>query len=95
LKAENILINSESNIKLIDFGSAAKIDPNNLMRGKIGTAVYCAPEVARESGTYSEKCDMWSLGVLIYFLLTRNYPFEGNNDNETLRIIIRTNTYPR
>jgi len=43
----------------------------------------------RETLTYDEKCDMWSLGILIHFLITGYYPFEGENNKETLRIVLR------
>ena len=70
LKPENILINSDNKIKLIDFGAATYIDSNKGLRGCVGTAEYCAPEVASRIWSYDEKCDMWSLGVIIFYLLT-------------------------
>ena len=79
---------------MIDFGASAKIDPQRGIRGLYGTAVYCAKEVAQISRPYDEKCDIWSLGVLMYFLLTRGYPFEGQDDIDTLNLIIRAKNYP-
>jgi len=70
-KAENILIESfsetnldEISIKLTDFGTA---NYNVKMFKHIGTPYYVAPEVL--TGKYNEKCDMWSCGVLLYYLL--------------------------
>jgi serine/threonine protein kinase len=79
---------------LIDFGTATNIDTNGV-KGLVGTAAYCAPEVAVKNNIYNEKCDMWSIGIMMFYMLTRKYPFEGDNDNETLRIIKSTQEYPK
>jgi serine/threonine protein kinase len=79
---------------LIDFGTATNIDTNGV-KGLVGTAAYCAPEVAVKNNVYNEKCDMWSIGIMMFYMLTRRYPFEGDNDNETLRIIKSTQEYPK
>jgi calcium-dependent protein kinase len=51
----------------------------------IGTAYYIAPEVLK--GQYDYKCDIWSIGVIMYMMLTGNAPFEGSNDLEIIRAI--------
>jgi calcium-dependent protein kinase len=77
------------NIKLIDFGTAVRVDKNKTIKGAIGTAYYIAPEVL--SGTYNHKCDLWSLGVIIFILLAGYPPFDGQNDEEILEKVKKSN----
>jgi calcium-dependent protein kinase len=78
IKPENILFKGQEP-KLADFGLA------RLMAGTsnfslVGTPYYLAPEVI--SGDYNMKCDVWSLGVVIYFAVTGKKPFEGKDRDE-------------
>ena len=86
LKLENILFQSkqENIIKLTDFGSSGlfpantnKKIPQNLMLDTVGTAYYIAPEVLNDR--YDEKCDIWSIGVILFMLLSGRPPFEGTS----------------
>jgi len=80
LKLENFLYErlDSDHIKLIDFGFAKHVRGRHKLETACGTLQYCAPEVLARS--YSEKADMWSLGVLIYMLLTGTTPFPGCAD---------------
>eukprot|EP00922_Rhytidocystis_sp_ex-Travisia-forbesii_P018959 GHVS01028157.1.p1 GENE.GHVS01028157.1~~GHVS01028157.1.p1 ORF type:complete len:647 (+),score=89.52 GHVS01028157.1:191-2131(+) len=81
LKPENLLLESKSNdalIKIVDFGLAAHFSPQEVLRDKLGTAYYIAPEVLQSN--YDEKCDVWSCGVILYILLCGYPPFNGVND---------------
>jgi len=79
IKPENILYeteNDESEIKIVDFGMACKFGDAPL-DAKVGTPYYIAPEVVH--GGYSKECDIWSLGVVLYFLLSAEQPFEQDD----------------
>lgn len=77
-------------IKVIDFGTSQKFDPNKKMNQIFGTAYYIAPEVLK--GEYNEKCDLWSIGVILYILLSGKPPFDGNDDKEIVNSV-RIGTY--
>jgi calcium-dependent protein kinase len=85
LKPENMLyVDKEpnSNLKLIDFGTARKIIPGKKLTKQIGTAYYIAPEVLAKS--YDEKCDVWSCGIILYILLSGYPPFRGQTEKEII-----------
>ncbi|ORM39641.1 Calcium-dependent protein kinase 4 [Babesia sp. Xinjiang] len=86
LKPENLLLESKSpnaNIKIIDFGLSTHCDVNSKMKDKIGTAYYIAPDVLK--GVYDSKCDIWSVGVILYILLCGFPPFNGANESEIIK----------
>ena len=87
-----MLIDSKNNnsIKVIDFGTSQKFDPDKKMNKTYGTAYYIAPEVITTS--YDEKCDVWSLGVILYILLSGRPPFDGRDDKEIVKKV-RIGTY--
>ncbi|TMS38626.1 hypothetical protein L596_005310 [Steinernema carpocapsae] len=86
LKPENIMFTTKKSnqLKLIDFGLTAKLDPRQSVKVTTGTAEFAAPEIAlgKPVGFYT---DMWSVGVLSYILLSGLSPFGGENDEETLK----------
>ena len=89
IKLDNILINKieeeEYHIKLADFGLADFISNNKdgKLKLKCGTPGYVAPEILRNEG-YSQKCDIFSLGAVLYNLLTGFYLFSGVDKDELL-----------
>ena len=90
LKPENILIvkrmkNGCHPIKIIDFGTAKIFSKEKRETLLIGSAYYIAPEVLDRN--YTEKCDLWSCGVIMYILLTGRPPFGGNTDMEIMQKI--------
>lgn len=84
LKPENFLYATEeddSPIKIIDFGlSRPDVSPNSIMRTKVGTPYYVAPEVLKRK--YTASCDIWSIGVISYILLCGYPPFYGDSDTQ-------------
>jgi len=85
LKPENILLESKSGemfIKIIDFGTSNYFQNNTKFKLKIGTPYYIAPEVIKQN--YTNKCDLWSCGVILYILLSGTAPFNGSTDEEIM-----------
>lgn len=88
LKPENILFSTKyenSPIKIIDFGiskNLSKLDPNKKIKlsSKVGTVYYMSPEIIK--GSYTELCDVWACGIILYILLCGYPPFSGANDKE-------------
>ena len=90
LKPENILIvkrlkSGYHPIKIIDFGTAKVFNKEKREHALIGSAYYIAPEVL--SRNYTEKCDIWSCGIIMYILLTGRPPFNGANEEEIMKKI--------
>jgi calcium-dependent protein kinase len=77
IKLENFLYEREDSdhLKLIDFGFSKIWDPSIKMKMSCGTLAYVAPEVLAKS--YTSKCDMWSLGVVVFILSVGYMPFSG------------------
>jgi len=81
LKPENIIYDSNlKKIKLIDFGLSSFFNESCKLNSKVGTPYYVAPEVLK--GEYSKECDLWSVGVISYILMTGFPPFGGKTNNE-------------
>ena len=94
LKPENILLTKKEinsifdfQIKVIDFGTSARFIKGATLHKIIGTPFYVAPEVLVNN--YNEKCDLWSLGVIMFILLFGVPPFFGNNDDEICDMVMK------
>jgi len=89
LKPENILFVNESSwtLKICDFGLSKFYDAgNDVMSTRLGTAFYLAPEVLKKK--YSSKCDIWSVGVILYIMLCGYPPFYGSSDALVFKAIM-------
>lgn len=87
LKPQNLLFDSEGNLKVTDFGLSSRISEAQPRKTVAGTAMYMAPEMAEEvykritktgdtpSLSYGKEVDTWSIGVVLYVLLTRMNPY--------------------
>ena len=76
-------------LKLIDFGCSKifSVKKNNFNDENIGTITYSSPEVLKNN--YTEKCDIWSCGVIMYLLLTGELPFNGITEEQIKNKILR------
>mmetsp|Transcript_5873 Transcript_5873/g.12356 ORF Transcript_5873/g.12356 Transcript_5873/m.12356 type:complete len:613 (+) Transcript_5873:155-1993(+) len=86
LKPENFLLDGpgdDATLKATDFGLSAYLNADEWSTDQVGTPVYVAPEVLL--GKYNQKCDIWSLGVILYILLCGRPPFYGKTDHDELR----------
>lgn len=77
---------SNMTVKIIDFGASSFFLKNKTLKVKVGTPYYIAPEVLNKS--YNQKCDIWSLGVILYILLSGKAPFEGKTTEEIFKKIL-------
>jgi calcium-dependent protein kinase len=73
----------EDTIRICDFGTSVKFTPGKHMTELVGTPTHIAPQVLRKS--YTEACDMWSCGVILFNLVSGALPFTGNSDEEVLQ----------
>lgn len=92
LKPENVMVRRDGTVKLMDFGIARFLDESNLtMTGAlVGSPAYMSPEQAMER-VLDHRSDLFSLGTLLYHLVTGQLPFSGNNPSIILRNIIEGN----
>ena len=74
LKLENLMLDSEGNIKIIDFGLSTILHKNQLAQTYVGTCEYQAPEIVQRL-VYEKSVDWWSLGIIIYEMLFSTTPF--------------------
>ncbi|XP_040574880.1 ribosomal protein S6 kinase beta-1 [Lepeophtheirus salmonis] len=89
LKPENILLDAQGHVKLTDFGLCKEsIVGNSVTHTFCGTIEYMAPEILTRSG-HAKEVDWWSLGALMYDMLTGAPPFTAENRKKTVERILR------
>ncbi|KAM6112146.1 citron Rho-interacting kinase isoform 2-T2 [Pterocles gutturalis] len=95
IKPENVLIDRTGHIKLVDFGSAAKMTVNRMVNAKlpVGTPDYMAPEMLTGlngdgKASYGPECDWWSLGVIAYEMIYGRSPFTEGTSAKTFNNIM-------
>uniref|UniRef100_A0A7N8Y5M8 Ribosomal protein S6 kinase n=1 Tax=Mastacembelus armatus TaxID=205130 RepID=A0A7N8Y5M8_9TELE len=89
LKPENIMLSSQGHVKLTDFGLCKEsIHDGTVTHTFCGTIEYMAPEILMRSG-HNRAVDWWSLGALMYDMLTGAPPFTGENRKKTIDKILK------
>ncbi len=89
IKLDNILLSTEGEIKICDFGVSKIIKKGEKMSEQCGTPAYIAPEILLDKGYDGFACDIWSAGIVLYAMLYGTVPFKANNMSELQKIIIR------
>ena len=90
MKPKNLLLMSEDNdsyIKLADFGFAARVHTPKSLTKQCGTPFFVSPEILMRQA-YDQQSDMWSVGCIIFLLLSGNLPFMGRSQKELFKKIV-------
>ncbi|XVF65963.1 hypothetical protein PTKIN_Ptkin09bG0293000 [Pterospermum kingtungense] len=88
LKPENILLDADGHVTLTDFGLAKQFDENTRSNSLCGTVEYMSPEIISGKG-HDKAADWWSVGILIYEMLTGRPPFAGGNREKIQQKIVK------
>ena len=79
LKPENLMVDDRNQIKLIDFGFANIYSPRGFLETNCGSPLYASPEIVQGVKYVGPEVDIWSLGVILFAMLTGTLPFEDEN----------------
>ncbi|MCO5597461.1 hypothetical protein L7F22_051539 [Adiantum nelumboides] len=88
LKPENILLDAEGHVKLTDFGLAKEVEDSVQTNSLCGTVEYMAPEILLAKG-HGKAADWWSVGILLYEMLTGQPPFTHRNRQKLQEKIVK------
>jgi serine/threonine protein kinase len=88
LKPENIVLMKDGGVKLIDFGYCKEMQ-FGLDSDKWGTLAYASPELLRRGIYDTRKADSWSLGILLFVITTKTFPYASSHDDLVRGLILR------
>jgi serine/threonine protein kinase len=86
IKLQNILIkyidNEQNNfiVKLTDYGISKQITNSTICKSHVGTGFTMAPEILEGKEKYDNRCDLWSIGVILYQLYFNEFPYKGSTE---------------
>ena len=93
LKSKNIFLNNQKLVKISDFEASCVVENNKMITGQVGTPFFTAPEIWNEE-PYNYKCDIWSIGCIIYEMTSLTLPFKGDTIESLYENIISKNFKP-
>lgn len=89
IKLDNILLTEDEIIKIIDFGFSTHTPENMVSRIHCGTPSYVAPEIILKKEYFGPKADVWALGVVLFAMLTADFPFKASNERDLNAKIVK------
>ena len=95
IKPQNVIVGDEGHAKVMDFGLAQLADRSRLTRdgATLGTVAYMSPEQTEGAGT-DQRTDIWSLGVVLYEMVTGRLPFQGDYNQAIMFSILHEQPEP-
>ena len=85
LKPENLLLTDKKQVKLIDFGLSNSYKKGEYLNTHCGSPIYAAPEMLDDKKYNPIMTDIWSIGIILYYMVTNRTPFEGNDAGEIFK----------